>query len=260
MAGDGLVRVEVEEPIGWIVFSRAGKLNAMNTGLLGEARRSLRELEKRSDVFFVAFRGEGRAFSAGADLSEVAGARGAEERGALFEELVCLVNDLLGTRLISIAAVHGVAAGGGSELLWAFDFVVVTRDARLLWPEALWGLVAPGLTTMGPQVLGPGRASLLALAGGELSGEEAYRLGLASVLVDSAEELEGAVRDLVGRIMRNEPVAAMRSVKLLREWKKRSLLALGAEALVSLSRRETVARAARSFVESRGPPEWRWGE
>ncbi len=254
----GVVSVRVDGPVGWVVFSRGGKLNAMSVELLSGARRALRELEGREGVFFAVFRGEGRAFSAGADLGEVASAGSPEELSRLFEELVGLVGDLLSTRLITVAAVHGLAVGGGAEVLWAFDFVVATRDARLRWPEALWGLVAPGLTTLGPGVLGPQRALWLALGGGELSGEEAYRLGLVSVLVESEGELEGAVKGLVEAVMRNEPVAARRSVELVREWKRRSLLPLGAETLVSLSRRGVVAEAARSFVERRAPPGYEW--
>ena len=166
--------------------------------------------------------------------------------------------DLLNTRLVTIAAVHGVAAGGGAEILWAFDLVVVSRDARLLWPEGRWGLVAPAVTTIGPAVLGPGRAAALALTTGEMTGEEAYRLGIASALAEDASKLQEAVEGLVARVMENAPQSVAASVRLLREWKKRTILPLGAEALVSLSRTETAREAARHFAKEKRPPRHEW--
>lgn len=256
MGGDK-VRVEVGKPLSWIVFSVPDKLNAMSSDLLVEATNALRRLEQEEGVWFVAFTGEGRAFSAGIDLSEVASAGSPEERESVFARLAEFFDSLLSTRLVTIAAVNGIAAGGGAEMLWAVDLSVAVRNARIIWPEARWGLVAPALSTLGPWMLGPGLAGRLALEGGELSGEEAYRLGLVSLVVDSPGELRRAVEALVERVMANSPEAVDTTARLLKESKRSLLLSIGVKELLRLARGEKLARAAESFVKTRRPPDYR---
>lgn len=255
--GGGRVRVEVGKPLSWIVFSAPDKLNAMSSGLLAEATSALRRLEEEEGVWFVAFTGEGRAFSAGVDLAEVASAGGPEGREVVFARLAEFFDALLSTRLVTIAAVNGVAAGGGAEMLWAVDLSVAVRDARIIWPEARWGLVAPALSTLGPWMLGPGLAGRLALEGGEISGEEAYRLGLVSLVVESPGKLRRAVEELVERVMTNSPEAISATARLLKESKRSLILSTGVKELLRLARGEKPARAAESFVKTKRPPDYR---
>ena len=201
----GNVEVRIEPPIGWVVFNRPERLNAMDKGLLSDTIRALEDLGSRGDIAFIAITGKGKAFSAGMDLKALSTAGSLDEVGEAFELLARMFRTLLAVEKVTIAAVNGVAAGGGAELLWAVDLSVAVRSARIMWPEALWCLIPPALSTIGPQVLGPARAAYLAMASGEVTAEEAYRLGLVSKLVEKPEDLEAAVKELAGEVMRSSP-------------------------------------------------------
>lgn len=253
------VRVEIDPPLGWVVFNRPERLNAMNRGLLDEAVKAVGILEGEARVHFIAFTGEGRAFSAGIDLAEVSKAGGPDEAGVVFEYLARFFRRVLQASKPTIAAVNGVAAGGGAELLWAVDLSVAVRGARIIWSEARWGLIPPALPTLGVEVLGPARAALIALTSGELSAEEAHRLGLVSMLVESPDDLRRGVRELVDKVMANSPVAVEAIVRLIRAAKYKQLLEAGIAELSKLSRSNAVIEAARLFVESKRSPAYKWG-
>ncbi len=259
MASYRFVRVELDPPIGWVIFNRPEKLNAMNKGMLDEATKAVGGLEGESKVHFIAFTGEGRAFSAGIDLSEVSQAKSPEEAGEVFEALARFFRKVLLASKPTIAAINGVAAGGGAELIWVVDLSVAVRDARILWPEARWGLIPPALSTIGLEALGPARAALIAMTSGGLSAEEAYRLGLISRIAGSSEDLREEVRKLAREVMTNSPAAVESIVRLLRVAKAKQLLEAGISELLRLSRSSALIEAAKVFVESRRSPEYRWG-
>jgi enoyl-CoA hydratase/carnithine racemase len=253
----GAVEVVVDPPLGWVYFNRPDKLNAMNLELLREAEEAVRSLGGRSDVSFIVFSGRGRAFSAGIDLREVSSG-GVEGSGRLFEALASFFRALLTVDKVTVAAVNGVAAGGGAEVLWAVDLSVAVRGARLIWAEALWGLIPPALTTVGLGALGPGRAAFIAMAAGEMTAEEAYRLGIVSALADTPEELPGAVRRLAEQVMRSSPEAVASIRRIIRLQKAGPLLELGVSELLRLARREETLRAAESFAREKKPPRYKW--
>ena len=254
----GSVEVRVEPPIGWIVFNRPERLNAMDKSLLSETIRALEDLGSRGDVAFIAVTGKGKAFSAGMDLKALSMAGSLDEVGEAFELLARMFRALLAVEKVTIAAVNGVAAGGGAELLWAVDLSVAVRGVRIMWPEALWGLIPPALSTIGPQILGPARAAYLAMASGEVTAEEAYRLGLVSKLVERPEDLEEAVREMAREVMRSSPAAVNTIRRILRSYKASLALELGVSELIRLSRRGEVLEASRSFAGRKRPPEYKW--
>ena len=251
------IRIEKSGVVGWLVLNRPDKLNALNTKMLGEALEALEKLEGDSSVKFVAVTGEGKAFSAGLDLSEVAGARDPDGAGRILGELAGFFKRLLSLSKPVIMAVNGHAFGGGAELLWAGDLVVAVRGARISWAETLWNLVPPLLPTIGVQVLGPARAALLALAVEEITSEEAYRLGLVSRLVDSREKLREEVEMLTREIMRSSPYSVKSVIRMLRVAKISTLAELGISELERMARHRLTIEAARKFLESKKPPNYR---
>ncbi|WP_158318580.1 enoyl-CoA hydratase/isomerase family protein [Aeropyrum camini] len=258
-----LVKVEVDPPLGWLVFNRPERLNAFNTAMMREVLAALDELEGEGDVRFVAITGEGKAFSAGIDLGELAEASRPEEAEKLFSTLATVVDRILGLTKPVIMAVNGHAIGGGAELLWAGDIVVAVRTAKIAWPESLWNLAPPFLPTIGSLVLGPARAAYLALTAESITAEEAYRMGLVSLLVDDPGELGDAVRRVVGKIMASPPAAVESIVAMLRAGKKGWHTQLGVAELKRLSKDTTALEAARSFRDTKKPPDytrlWRGG-
>jgi enoyl-CoA hydratase len=154
-----------------------------------------------SDPTLAAFvvRGNGRAFCAGGDLSEFGLApspirareiRAVRDVWGLWSRLPC----------VSIAAVHGHAAGGGFEMALLCDFVVCASNARFSLPETGLGLV-PGVggTQTLPRAVGLGRAARVLLAGESLDARAAQRAGIA-IEVIPVRRLRAVARRLAERL------------------------------------------------------------
>ncbi|GAB3348160.1 enoyl-CoA hydratase/isomerase family protein [Micromonospora halotolerans] len=170
-------------------------------------------------------RGEGRAFSAGLDLS-VAGSSGPGS----FAELSTLPEQECADRIaeyqggftwlhrpdvISIAAVQGHAIGAGFQLALACDLRVLAEDARLSMAEVTLGLV-PDLagTKRLAELVGYSRALEICATGRRMDAAEAERIGLATLVVPTGD-LDGAVRDLTAGLLANNRDAIVEIKALL---------------------------------------------
>ncbi|MET1129132.1 MAG: enoyl-CoA hydratase/isomerase family protein [Thermoproteota archaeon] len=260
MAIQGYYTVEVakEGKLGWITLNRPDKLNALNRAMLNELLKALSEMRDSPDVKIVVITGRGKAFSAGIDLKELASSSSPDEAEELFAKLAEVFEAVMSFPKPVIIALNGHAYGGGAELLWAADIVVSVKGVKIGWPEARWNLVPPALPFYGVFSLGPARAAYIALTSGELTSEEAYKLGLVSVLVDSQEELVDAVREVAVRIMANSP-DAVSSIKAMLLQAKRSLpVGYGVAELRRLARYKKAIDAARAFAERKEMPSYDW--
>lgn len=167
-------------------------------------------LELSGDVRVVVVRGEGRAFSAGLDTSEVGAPDGAfarlvalppeqaEHEIAVFQEAFSWLRR---PDIISIAAVHGHAIGAGFQLALACDLRVLTTDARFTMAEVTLGLVPDlGGTKRLVELVGYARALEICATGRRMGAEEAQRIGLANVVVPGSE-LDATVADLTAALL-----------------------------------------------------------
>ena len=187
------VALEVADGVATVRLDRPEKLNALDAAMFEALVATGRELIDRDDVRAVVLTGAGRAFCAGLDLGRFAamaeGARGVTRgAGAELEPLGAARS--LGQQAVHvwslvpapvIAAVHGVAFGGGLQLALGADVRIVAPEARLSVMEVRWGLV-PDMcgTQLLPELVGRDVAMDLALTGREVPGTEAVRLGLAT--------------------------------------------------------------------------------
>jgi enoyl-CoA hydratase/carnithine racemase len=166
------------------------------------------------DVRIVVVRGEGRAFSAGLDLSAVS-APGASGEFTLAElaqrddtdalALIARFQEgfawLRRADLISVAAVRGHAIGAGFQLALACDLRVLADDAQLSMAEVALGLVPDlGGTKRLVELVGYARALELCITGRRVGAAEAERLGLATTVVPAAD-LDTTVSDLIAQIL-----------------------------------------------------------
>ncbi len=253
----GLLRTEVSEGIGWIILNRPEKLNAFNSELLTQMLNAIEAMDRDSSVGVVAITGEGRLFSAGADLGELAVAETPDEAAKLFRLLGRVVAKLIMLDKPVVIGYNGDAYGGGAELIWAADIVVAVRTAKLVWAEAKWGLIPPGLSTIGAIALGPLRASYLAMTSGGLTAEEAHKLGLVHVLVDEPQQLRGKIREVVDRVRENSPQAIVSIKRMIRYTKLTALLELGVSELERLARTNEAKKAAEAF-RNKQKPKYKW--
>jgi enoyl-CoA hydratase len=198
--------LDVADRIATITVNRPDKLNALNATVITELGAAIDEARERDDVGGVILTGAGRAFIAGADISEIATnspvmakrlARRGQEVFRRFETSPKPV----------VAAINGFALGGGCELAMACHVRVASEAAKFGQPEVKLGLV-PGYggTQRLPRLVGRGRALQLLLTGAMIDAQEAYRIGLVNAVVPAAELLDRA-RALLGEMLANAPVA-----------------------------------------------------
>jgi enoyl-CoA hydratase/carnithine racemase len=239
-----------------LTLNRPEVRNALSTGLALALSEALRELSRRRDIRVVVLTGSGdRAFCAGADLKERDGMTDEAwaSQHAVFEELCADLREL--PRPV-IAAVNGVAAGGGLEVAMSCDVVVASSAARFGQPEALRGIM-PGCggTQLLPRLVPRGLANELLLTGRLIGADEALRAGLVTHVYPPGELLPSAVA-LAGSVAASSPQAVAQIRRALRAGRDRPL----AEALERELEcyRETVRHAdrvegIRAFNERRPP-------
>jgi enoyl-CoA hydratase/carnithine racemase len=193
------VLLDRDGPILTLTLNRPDVLNAYDRAMRDQVYEALGLASDDASIRVLVVRGAGRAFSSGGDLAEF-GTAPSPTRAREVRQM----RDVWGrwSRLpcVSIAAVHGIAAGGGLEMALLCDQIVCTTDARFGLPETGLGLI-PGVggTQTLPRAIGLGRAASMLLAGAWLTGREAARVGLAVEAVPSGR-LEGVVRHLAERI------------------------------------------------------------
>ncbi len=188
-----------------LTISSPATLNALNSTILAEMDDFLDTLDP-SRVRVLVITGEGKAFVAGADISEMAhlsepeGLAFGQRGSAVFKKIEDLPFPV-------VAAVNGFALGGGCELAMACDIRIASAKARFGQPEVGLGII-PGFsgTYRLPKLVGQGIAKELIYTGKMIGADEALRIGLVNSVVQP-EELTGAVDALVTSILKNAPIA-----------------------------------------------------
>jgi enoyl-CoA hydratase/carnithine racemase len=199
-----------------ILVLRNPKVNALSTTLLAQLEARIAGIESNPVVRAVVVTGDGPYFSAGADLKEMA-TLGLEDAPKLVRRGQALFERLSALRPPVIAAINGLALGGGLELALACDLRVAGESAKLAAPEANFGLLpAYGGTQRLARLLGTAKAMELVFTGTMISGTEAARVGLVNKVVPAGQELRSA-RDLAHTIAQKAPRAvagAKRAIRL----------------------------------------------
>src|SRR5690606_35871739 len=197
---------------------RPDVLNAQTPAMWTALRDIGRELP--GDVRVVVVRGEGRAFSAGLDLSAAGStaaelaALDAEQAAARIAEYQEAFSWLRRPDIVSVAAVQGHAVGAGFQLALACDLRVLADDARFTMAEVSLGLVPDlGGTKRLVELVGYARALEMCVTGRRVDAAEADRMGLANLVVPRAD-LDSAVADLVAAVLAAAP-GAVAEIKAL---------------------------------------------
>jgi enoyl-CoA hydratase len=189
--------------------------NALSSGLLRELSAVLDEIEPNLDIRVIVIHGEGRFFSAGADIKEfttVTSSEGFSNLGKFGQDLFDRMEKF--PKPI-IAAIHGAALGGGLELAMACHIRLVSETAKLGLPELQLGLI-PGFagTQRLPKYVGASRAAEMLFTSEPITGTEAVQYGLANHAYSDAEVLEQAYK-LAGKIAKKSPGSIKASIELL---------------------------------------------
>ena len=243
----------VADRIATITVNRPDTLNALNDLVISELGAAIDALRDDADVGGIVVTGAGRAFVAGADISEL------EKYGALSARALSVRGQEVFRRFETsskpvIAAVNGFALGGGCELAMACHIRIASEAAKFGQPEVKLGLI-PGYggTQRLPRLVGKGRALQLLLTGEIIDANEAYRIGLVNRVVPAAGLLPEATTVMMS-ILANAPLALAQCIEVVNRGDGASLddaLSLEATAFGVLAATSDKQEGTRAFLEKR---------
>ena len=252
MTASSEVRVRVQDQVAWVTIDRPQRMNALATSTFARLVDVSLALDLDPAVRVVVYTGAGdRAFSAGVDLKEL------DTAGSMLHPMGGPARNLnevvLEMSKPTIAAINGVAAGGGCELALACDIRVAADTARLGLPEARVGMGANFGSVVLPLLIPRGLALEALYTGGFIDARRAHALGLVNH-VHAPADLPDQVARLARSIADNAPL----SVQRMKAVASKSIglpvsaalrLSVGPNPYDSEDRKE----GARAFVEKRKP-------
>jgi len=199
---------EKRENIGYVTFNRPEVLNAISTQLLTDLRQAINEIEQDKDIRVVIITGAGRAFMAGADISQLV-KMNPLEINEWNHRIIENFGALEALKQPVIAAINGYALGGGLEAALCCDIRVASENARLGQPEVSLGIMpGGGGTPRLPRTVGRAKAMEMLLTGDMIDAQEAYRIGLVNKVVPEGQALKAA-EEIAARILKRGPLATM---------------------------------------------------
>lgn len=203
------IRVSEPEQGIWVLrLNRPEVMNAWHAPMREELVQVMNEIAT-SDARVVIFQGDAKAFSAGEDVRGMAGlTQGGTKQFRAIARHVHTAFDLIESIEVPvIAAIEGVAAGGGMELALSCDFRVVGRNARMGLPESNVGLIpGSGGCSRLARIVGPAKAKQIVMLEGIMSAERANELGVVTRLVDAGNAM-GSAMDMARTMCNKAPLA-----------------------------------------------------
>ena len=185
-----VIRTAIRDGVMTITLSRPERLNAFTSAMHAELREALSAAERDAAVRCIVLTGEGRAFSAGQDLTEdrLPGPDGKADFGARLErDYNPLVERLYTFPKVTIAALNGPAVGASANIALACDIVLAARSAYLQEAFARIALVPDaGGTWFLPRIVGAKRALALMLTADQIPADDLEKMGLVYKVFDDA--------------------------------------------------------------------------
>ncbi len=249
------IRKEMRGAVALVTLTRPDALNALDTPTLTAIRHVCGEIASDPETRALVLTGEGRAFAAGADIAEMRDKNALDaERFSRVGHAACAA--LEGLSIPTIAAVNGVALGGGCELALACDWIYAADRARFGQPEVKLGLI-PGFggTSRMLRRVGLAWAKELVLTGEPVDAETAQRIGLVNRVFPAATLLEEALA--AGEaIAARGPLAVAIAKRVMQEGQGadvRVAHALEQSAFGMVFASEDAAEGLGAFLEKRDP-------
>ncbi|MEK3890459.1 enoyl-CoA hydratase [Bacillus sp. FSL K6-3431] len=210
--------ISKEEDIAILTINRP-PANALSSDMIRGISQVMDDLKKDDQVRAILIHGEGRFFSAGADIKEFTEIKSGEEFAELAARGQKAFERIENYPKPVIAAIHGAALGGGLELAMACHIRLVSEDAKLGLPELQLGLI-PGFagTQRLPRLIGVAKAAELLLTSESITGVEAVQYGLANHAYPEDQLLKKA-KEMV-RIIANKSPASVKAVIELLQYSK----------------------------------------
>jgi len=205
--GNQNLLIEVRDNTEIITLNRPKVLNSLNGQLMAELGEAFADIEAKDNVKAIVITGSGRAFAAGKDIPEFLD-KGGEGMAAISRGDHQILSKIRNSTKPVIAAINGIALGGGLELAMSCHIRVASELAILGQPEILLGAIpGAGGTQLLPRLIGRGAALYYLLTGENINAQEAYRLGLVDKVVPEDKLMVTALA--IARVMgQKAPIAA----------------------------------------------------
>lgn len=205
---------KVEEGVAIVTIQRP-PANALSRGLILEVDEMLDAVENDDAIRVIVLHGEGRFFSAGADIKEFTEVSSGKEFTKLAKSGQEVFERLEKFPKPVIAAIHGAALGGGLELAMACHIRYVSNDAKLGLPELQLGLI-PGFagTQRLPRYVGVAKAAEMLFTSEPITGTEAVQSGLATRAFEADELLQKSI-EIAKKIALKSPVTLKATIEML---------------------------------------------
>ncbi len=250
------VRVARDGAVETITLAYPQRGNAIGPQMIGELLAALAAARAAAEVRVIVLAGEGKAFCAGGDFSQMAGAgEGPRDPGSSdFGELLLA---LARSDKPVVARVHGTAMGGGLGLVAASTFAIASTEAKLGTPEVDAGIFPMMIMAMLARAVPRRRLLEMMLLGQKLDAEEAARVGLVNRAVPP-EALDGEVRALAGALAAKSPQAlrlGLRAFAAQDDLDLERAIPLLRERLVECLATDDAREGLTAFLEKRAP---RW--
>jgi enoyl-CoA hydratase/carnithine racemase len=256
MTDPQFVQTSIEEHVATLTIDHP-PVNALNQPTLMELNAAVDEVIANKDVKAAVITGAGQlAFVAGADITEFAKIENADQARAVSTSVYAIYNKIERSPKPFIAAINGVALGGGLELAMACHMRIIGDRAKVGQPEINLGIIPGwGGTQRLPRLVGTAKALELILTGDSITAQEAYRLNLVNKVVPGGEVLKTA-RDLAKKISQKGALAvqsAMQAVVLGGREPLEAGLAVEAEHFSRVAISEDAREGASAFLQKRQP-------
>ena len=190
------IRISEPEKGIWVLrLNRPEVMNAWHGPMRAELAQIMNEIAT-SDARVVIFQGDDKSFSAGEDVRGMAGLTqgGTKNFRAIARQIHAAFDLIESVEVPVIAAIEGVAAGGGMELALSCDFRVLGRKARMGLPESNVGLIpGSGGCSRLVRAVGSAKAKQIVMLEGIMGADRANELGLVTRLVDAGEAMNAAL-------------------------------------------------------------------
>lgn len=200
------IKMELKENIIILTLSRPKAMNALNNETLKDLETVIEWIGGNENIFGVIITGEGKAFVAGADISQMKDYTAEEGRKyANFAQKI--FNNLENLEKPVIAAINGYALGGGCELAMSCDLRIASKNAIFGQPEVNLGVMPCfGGTQRLSRLVGIGRAKDIIYTGRFIDSKEAFNIGLVNKVVETETLLEEAF-SIMNKIIKKAPIA-----------------------------------------------------
>ena len=187
-----------------ITIRRPEKLNAMNRAFFRELPQLMQELDEDPQTKVAVITGEGRAFSAGGDIADFDALDGIDACRRQVRSALDAFLAVERAETVAIAAVNGLAYGGGAELTLCCDIALASPQAKFAFKEITLGLMPGYGLVRAPEVIGRAQTHWLVLTGETIDAHRAERIGLVQHV--SGDVVQDAL-NLAARIAQHPPTA-----------------------------------------------------